>query len=245
MVRKFSTQMRRFPSFAAGTYRQFLATLKPRTPFKRTGTKDAVVLVPGAFSNSAVMNRLGGAFADRGYAVFTPPDFAYFVGFAGNLGPLERSARELMHFLLSLRRQGFAEKVWVVAHSNGAVLSLLALDLAATEGRPELTAMVKGVVSLAAPLRGRASGFLSVRLMPMVRDVLPDSPIIARIARRFDKLKLCVQAERDFLVPPDSQSPEGVRPVTMPGYQHMDFIVGTDERIEATARLVDDHLSRR
>jgi pimeloyl-ACP methyl ester carboxylesterase len=233
-------RIRSLPSFVLGSMRQTAATLTPRRQYNGQATREVVVLVPGAFCTAGVMDGLAQRLHARGHNVALPGDFPYWVGPLANTCPLEQSAEQLIHDVLRLKREGRGDRFWLVGHSNGGLISLLALDLAVEVGHPEFTSLVAGVVTMATPFRGTDVAAPLAPVIPACRDIHPEASVLARVDRQRAHLKLALMARDDFLVPPNQQAPLGVRPVRMEGFQHMDFLVGSPERVEETARLIDE-----
>jgi pimeloyl-ACP methyl ester carboxylesterase len=227
----------RFPSWAVGAWRQSVACFDEPATFQRTGGP-AVLLVPGLFCTPSVMNRLGHALEALGADChLVPKAYPHVGGFLANTCRLEHAARLLLDDLARLRWVHGVEEVTLVGHSNGAMISLLALDTFDSE--PRALPTIRGVVTLAGPFGGSPFATWLTDVVPACRDVTPRSVTLARVARQAGHVRLALAAGRDLLVP----TPEGARPgpvpfVVLPGFQHMDFIVGSEAQIAETAELI-------
>jgi pimeloyl-ACP methyl ester carboxylesterase len=228
----------RFPSFVVGGVRQVRASVEPRRKFEIDPSREIVVLVPGAFCSSAVMNRLGGKLDLAGFNVLVPEDFPYWWGPVANLCPLEEAARQLLQDLLRAAERLAIRRLWLAGHSNGGLIGMLAAEMAEGEGHPELAAMLAGIITMATPFRGADIAPLLKSMVPVCRDIAPGAVILDRIRQGRDRVALAMQAGRDFLVPPNGEVPAGVRRVTMDGFQHMDFLVGSEEQLDRTANMI-------
>ena len=232
-------RLTRFPTFVTGSARQTMASLAPRRRFS-AGGREAVVLVPGAFCTSSVMNGLGRRLESMGMQVILPGNLPYFWGPLANLCPIEDAVREFLWDVTRTARVRGLKKFWLAGHSNGGLIALNAIDMAADEGFPDFPGMVKGVITMATPFRGVDIAPLLKQVIPVCGDIAPDSRVLARAARHKDRVKLCMKSTGDFLVLPEFQSPEGVKPVRMNGFNHMDFFVGSDEQVSKTATLIKE-----
>lgn len=227
----------RFPSWVRGAWMQSVACYDPPARFSHRGGP-AVLLVPGLFCTPSVMNRLGRALEALGADCYlVPRPYPLMGGFLANTCRLDLAARLLLDDLARLRWEHGVEEVTLVGHSNGAVMSLLALD--SLDSEPRTLPAVRGVVTLAGPFGGSPIARWLTELVPACRDVTPSSITLARVARQSHHVTLALAAGRDLLVPEAEGAKPGAVPfVVLPGYQHMDFIVGSDEQIAETAELV-------
>ena len=233
------TRLTRFPTFVTGSARQTMASLAPRKRFSSTG-REAVVLVPGAFCTSSVMNGLGRQLEAQGLQVILPGNLPYFWGPLANLCPIEDAVRELLWDVTKTVRTRGIRKFWLAGHSNGGLIALLAIDMAADEGFPDFPGMVKGVITMATPFRGVDLAPLLSPVIPVCGDIGAESRVLARAARLKDRVKLCLKSTDDFLVLPECQTPEGIKPVAMKGFNHMDFFVGSPAQVKRTATLIKE-----
>jgi len=240
-VGKLINRAKRLPSWMVGSVYQTIASLKPPRRFNGADQNTALVLVPGAFCPSSVMNLLGEKLSARGFRVALPDNFPYYIGPVANLCHLTDAAGILIRSVLKLRHEG-VEQVWLVGHSNGGLISLLALDMCASHGLPEFKQMVKGVITMATPFKGTDVAALFKYVVPCCRDIAPDAEILERIAGLKGHVKLSLRSTGDFLVPPENQVPDGITPIEMEGYNHTDFIVGNVARVERTADLIKEFI---
>jgi len=237
-IRAVVERARRLPSFLTGSIKQTRASFEDRRRFPRPRSDEVVVLVPGAFCTAGVMNELAGQLNRLGLYVELPRPFPYYWGALANLCPLEEGTHKFLDEFHRLRAKRGIEKVWFAGHSNGGLLSLLAIDIAEEERDRTFLDQLQGVITMAAPFKGTDVASLMQHFIPVCRDLRADSPLLKRVARQRNWVKLCLQAEKDFLVPPENQYLEGMAYETMPGYQHMDFVVGGEAKVGATAEKI-------
>lgn len=241
-ARELVTRLSRLPTFVTGSARQTMASLARPQRFS-AGGGEAVVLVPGAFCTSSVMNGLGRELQAQGLQVILPGNLPYFWGPLANLCPIEDAVRAfLWDVTRSVRTMG-VKKVWLAGHSNGGLIALLAIDMAADEGFPDFPGMVKGVITMATPFMGVDFAPFLKPVIPVCGDMVADSRVLARAARHRDRVKLCLESTEDFLVQPEGQTPGGVKPVLMKGFNHMDFFVGTPAQVKKTATRIRECVS--
>jgi|GEM_PF-1075094 len=235
----------RFPSWVRGAWRQSVACYDEPARFERRGGP-AVLLVPGLFCTPSVMNRLGRALEGLGADCFlVPRRYPHLGGFLANTCRLEQAAGLFVEDLARLRWEHGVEEVTLVGHSNGALISLLALDLQEGSETRVLPA-IRGVVTLAGPFGGSPFATWLTDLVPACRDVTPRSITLARVARQAGHVRLALAAGRDLLVPTVEAARPGEAPfAVLQGYQHMDFIVGSDDQVHETAELIAGVLPRR
>jgi pimeloyl-ACP methyl ester carboxylesterase len=227
----------RFPSWVRGAWLQSLACYDAPARFARRGGP-AVLLVPGLFCTPSVMNRLGHALEDLGADCYlVPRAYPHLGGCLANTCRLEQAAGFFLDDLARLRWEHGVEEVTIVGHSNGAVISLLALDSLELEARA--LPAVRGVVTLAGPFGGSPFATWLSELVPACRDVTPSSVTLARVSRQAGRVSLALAAGRDLLVPtPEAARPGAVPFEVLPGFQHMDFIVGSELQVRETALRV-------
>jgi pimeloyl-ACP methyl ester carboxylesterase len=232
---------RRMPSFLRGSLIQSLACYDAPASLP-TADGPPVLLVPGIFCTPSVMNRLGAALASRGAQVhLTPRAYPFLGGIMANTCSLERAADLLLEDLAAMKREQGVERLTLVGHSNGALISLLALERAPDHGAdlPEIA----GVVSMATPFGGAPIAAHLAWALPACADIRPGADMLDRIARQADHVRLSLVSAFDLLVPDPSAQVLGDAPtVVMEGFQHMDFTVGSDEKVRDTARIITEHL---
>jgi pimeloyl-ACP methyl ester carboxylesterase len=225
---------RRFPTFVRGSILQSMACYQTPATFTHSGGP-ALMLVPGLFCTPSIFNALGKELEALGIDVYVPRPFPFYHGVLANTGPAERSARMLVEDLEQLRENG-VQRIALAGHSLGGVVVLTALELAETEHRtlPEIST----VIALAAPLEGAPIARLLSSLIPACRDLVPGSAIMQRIAQLSGRVATTLVSTADSLVPAHSQRPARAASVVMEGFQHMDFYVGGDEKVQRTARAL-------
>lgn len=233
----------RFPSWVRGAWTQSVACYDAPARFAQRGGP-AVLLVPGLFCTPSVMNRLGHALQALGADChLVPRRYPHLGGFLANTCRLEHAAELFLEDLARLRWEQGVEELTIVGHSNGALIALLALDLQGSETR--VLPAIRGVVTLAGPFGGSPFATWLTDVVPACRDITPSSVTLARIARQAGQVRLALAAGRDLLVPTVEAARPGSAPfAVLPGFQHMDFIVGSDEQIGETAELVAGVLPR-
>ena len=227
----------RFPSWVRGAWLQSVACYDAPARFARRGGP-AVLLVPGLFCTPSVMNRLGRELEALGVDCFlVPQPYPHLGGLLANTCRLEQAAQLLLGDLARLRWEHGVEEVTIVGHSNGGMIALLALDSLDAETRA--LPAVRGVVTLAGPFGGSPFAAWLSDVIPACRDVAPRSVTLARISRQAGHVRLALAAGGDLLVPTVEAARPGAVPFeVMPGWQHMDFIVGTSAQVRETAERV-------
>ncbi len=226
----------RIPSYVKGSWAQSRACFDPPETFERHGGPP-LLLVPGLFCTPSVFNRLGKALERRGADVFLPPR-AYPIpfGMLANICRLETAASLLAQDLAALRWREGVERLTIVAHSNGVLISLLALSQ--PEAAPGPLPEVQGVIALACPFHGAPVAALLGPIVPACDDIRPGSPILARVQEHAALVRTVLISGFDAIVPEESQRVPGAPSVFMEGFQHMDFLVGTEEKIGHTAERI-------
>jgi len=232
----------RLPSFLVGSTLQTRATFDKLLSFPQDQKGATLMFVPGAFCTSSVMNPLMRKVYSMGYNVVAPADFPYYVGPLANMAPLEQCARSLLKDILWAKHERNLKSLWLLGHSNGGLISLLALDIAEKEGRKDVLNLIKGVITMGTPFKGTDVAILAQVAVPCCKDIKPGAAILDRIALKKDWVKLSLQSAGDFLVPPENQYPDGITPVPMKGFNHMDFYVGGDEKVTLTANKIKECL---
>jgi len=230
------SQIKKLPSFWRGSVNQTVATWARPVEFRPLPPRP-LVLVPGAFCTSSVMNRLGAAIQQRGRSVCVPPSFAYYFSALANLCRLSKAALAFNSWLDELAGQADFDEVDVTGHSNGALIALLAQDMV-DRGEIDGKVTIRKVVTMATPFGGLPNAKILSFFLPCCRDLVLGSEALRRIERQLHRVVHSLVAEGAFLVPPFHQFPAGGPKTVMEGYQHMDFIVGSSDRIERTAAEV-------
>lgn len=233
----FGDFARKFPSYLKGSARQSAACYdKPATFTKQGGP--AILLVPGMFCTPSVMNGLGGKLAELGADVYlTPRTYPIAGGALANTCRLDKAAQLFTDDLVRLRWEHGVERILIAGHSNGALIPLLALarELARPESLPE----VLGVVSMGSPFGGSPIARHLAWALPACKDVRPGSETLDVIAGQAPQLVLSLISGLDTLVPDRAdQTLPGARQVLLEDFQHMDFIVGGDEKVQKSAALI-------
>ncbi len=229
-------EVAKLPSYLRGSWAQTRACFEPPATCARTGGHP-VMLVPGLFCTPSVFNRLAKALERLGADVFLPPRaYPVSLGPLANTCHLETAARLLAQDLVDLRWKEGVESATIVAHSNGVLISLLALAFpeSVTGRLPE----IRGVVAMASPFKGAPLASLLGPVVPACADIRPGSPVLERIAQKTSLLRTVLISGFDAIVPEESQRLPGVPSTRMVGFQHMDFIVGTEAKVAHTARMI-------
>jgi pimeloyl-ACP methyl ester carboxylesterase len=229
-------QIGRFPSFFRGSFYQTLATLDRPVQFVPLPPRP-VVLVPGAFCTSSVMNRLGLKLQELGLSVCVPPSFAFYYSALANLCRLPKAALDFTAWLDEIgTRYGFSE-VDVAGHSNGSLIALLAMEMI-DGGEVECSVRMRKVFTMAAPFGGLPNARALSAMIPCCRDLITGSDTLRKIESQRGAVAHSLVAEGDFLVPPANQSLSSDTRTVMKDFQHMDFVVGDNDKIERTAREI-------
>lgn len=183
------------------------------------------------------MNRLGRKLQKLGRSVCVPPSFAFYYSALANLCRLPKAAADFTAWLDQIGRQhGFSE-VDVAGHSNGSLIALLAHDMI-SGGRLECSVQIKQVFTMAAPFGGLPNARLLSAMIPCCRDLIAGCDTLKRVEQHSELVVHSLVAEGDFLVPPVNQFPPAGSRTVMPGFQHMDFVVGREDKIDQTAREI-------
>lgn len=226
--------LKSLPSYFLGSMHQTLATFDKPIAFKPV-PPCPVLLVPGAFCTASVMNRLGEQLEALGKSVAVAPSFPYYFSAVANLCRLDTALGQYKAWLEKLKEQGI-EQADVVAHSNGGLIALMAL--ASQDGSSKKMPVIRRVVTMATPFGGFPAAPLLAPLVPCCRDLLNDATAL-RLARGLsDRVMRFLVSGNDSLIPPDRQFVDVSRRTVMPGFQHMDFIVGSEEKVKRTAHEV-------
>ncbi len=226
-------QLGRFPSFFRGSLNQTLATLDRPLQFEPLPPRP-LVLVPGAFCTSSVMNRLGRKVEELGRSVCVPPSFAFYYSALANLCRLPQAAADFIAWLDEIgSRRGFSE-VDVAGHSNGSLIALLARDMI-DGGEVECSVKMRKVLTMAAPFGGMPNARVLAAMIPCCRDLVAGCDTLRRVERQGGVVAHSLVAQGDFLVPLVNQFLSSSTMTVMEGFQHMDFVVGGSDKIERTA----------
>ena len=233
--------LRKFPSYLKGSARQSAACYEKPATFAHRGGP-AILLSPGMFCTPSVMNGLGRQLEALGADVYlTPRAYPLAGGALANTCRLEEAAELFADDLVRLRWEHGVERVLIAGHSNGALIPLLALERG--YARPESLPQVLGVVSMGSPFGGSPIARHLAWALPACKDVRPGSSTLADIAQQAPRLLLSLISGVDTLVPdPGGQTLPGARQVLLEDFQHMDFIVGGDEKVQKSAALIYEAL---
>lgn len=228
---------RRLPGFIIGSILQTRATFDKKESFSFIRGRENIILVPGAFCTSSVMNKLGKALESRNFNIFLPSDIPYYYGPLANTCPLSEAAKVFIQDAYKIMDSFAIDKFYIVGHSNGGLIPLFALNLD-IGGR--YTKAFKGIITLATPFKGTDVASLVKPILPVAKDILPNNDLIKNIAGAREKILLCIQSRNDFLVPEEFQFPDGIEPYPFEDFNHMDFVVGCDEKIKRTADKITE-----
>ncbi len=230
---------KRLPGFLVGSVLQTAATFGKKESFSFVKGRTNIVLVPGAFCTSSVMNRLGKMLEKNGFNIFLPSDIPYYYGPLANTCPLRDAARVFIQDVYKIMADFPVDTFYVVGHSNGGLIPLFALEMD-IGGR--YTKAFRGIITLATPFKGTDIASLVRPVLPVAKDILPHKNLIENIRGAEEKILLCIQSGNDFLVPPEFQHPENITPYTFEGFNHMDFIVGCESNIRMTADKITERI---
>lgn len=227
--------LRTLPSYVTGSMRQTLATLGKPFDFGLPATRP-VVLVPGAFCTSSVMNRLGRALGERGRDVAVAPSFPYYFSAFANLCRLNQAVERFLGWLDRLADQG-VEEVDLAAHSNGGLICLLAQERL-ERGAAQSRVRMRRLVTMATPFGGFPGAKALSLMIPCCRDLVDGAEALQTAARARGLVVRSLVSAADSLIPPDRQFLDPDQRTVMEGFQHMDFIVGSDDRVARSAEEV-------
>ncbi len=156
------------------------------TPRPRDADGPAVLFIPGHGGSSGAFTFLRRSLEQRGFARFAAWDYRA----RGNVADAARS--------LAARARDLGP-VHVVAHSMGGLLARYWLQI--LDGRERAVSLI----TLSTPHRGIAP-LPGARLVPMVRDILSDGPLVDELARTQATLAglpcLSIVSTRDHFVRP-------------------------------------------
>lgn len=229
--------LKTIPSYLQGSFRQTMATLEKRADFSPRPPRP-LLLVPGAFCTGSVMNRLGRNLASAGLSIGVAPDFPYYFSALANLCRLEQAVGVYRRWLEQLRAEHGIERVDVAGHSNGGLIALLELATRPDEQRQQLP-VVERVITMATPLGGFPAARLLAPLLPCCRDIHSGAAVLRLARSAASRLVVAhLVSGADTLIPAGNQYLDTRMATIMEGFQHMDFIVGSADRVEATAREV-------
>lgn len=213
------------PSYVVGSIRQTLATLDKNADFQPVD-KRPIILIPGAFCTPSVMNNLGRHIEKRGRSVALAPAFPFYFSAFANLCRLQKAADIFSDWLTAYCRTAGCDKVDVAAHSNGGLIVLLSQ---AVHGK------INRMVTMATPFNGFPGALPLSVLLPCCRDLTSNAAALDQAKKASDMVVRCLVSERDSLIPPSRQYLDQQRQTVMEGFQHMDYIVGSEEKIARTA----------
>jgi len=226
---------RQLPSLLRGSYRQTRAAFLEPQEYHRPDRPEALLLVPGAFCAAGVLNDLASRLNQTGHSVLVHSPYPHFWGALGHLGPVERAARQLMEeFHEHLEDRRF-DAAWLVGHSVGGLIALVALDIAEQEGDEWFSGSVLGVVTMATPFRGAELAPVLRYALPYYRDLVPGAGTLERALRQRRWIRACLQATDDVVVPPADQVLAGVPVVALDGFGHSDVLVGAGHQLRQAA----------
>jgi pimeloyl-ACP methyl ester carboxylesterase len=227
------------PSLVRGTVAEQIAGQEAPARFRHDGCP-AVMLVPGLFCTPSVMNRLGRALVPHGLDVYLPRPFPYYRGLAANTARLTLVADLLVEDLERLARKDGVAEVTLVGHSYGGVIVLTALVRARAMSQQPVCRLpaIAGAVLLAPPLGGAPIARPLAAFVPACRDLVPGAAALRRVRPAADGIRRILVSGRDSLVPEASQQALAAETVLLPGFQHTDFLVGTEAQLQLTARAV-------
>jgi len=227
--------LKTLPSYLSGSVRQTLATLDEPTDFGLPAQRP-VVLIPGAFCTASVMNRLGRAIQQLGPSVVVAPSFPYYFSAFANLCRLEQAVVQFLAFLDGLADQGVAE-VDLAAHSNGGLICLIGQDLL-ERGAAQSRVRMRRLVTMATPFGGFPGARVLGLMIPCCRDLVDGAEALERAARARSLVVRSLISAADTLIPPERQYLDPDQRTIMDGFQHMDFIVGSADRVARSAAEV-------
>ncbi len=244
-IRRILFRGKRLPGFLIGSIFQTAATFEKERSFSFDKNRVNIILVPGAFCTSSVMNKLGQMLENNGFNIFLPSDLPYYYGPLANTCPLKDAAKVLIRDVYKIMDDFSIKSFYIVGHSNGGLIPLIALDLD-IGGR--YVEAFRGLITLATPFKGTDIAAIVKPILPVAKDILPNKNLIENIKGAKEKILLCIQSGNDFLVPPEYQHPDNITPFIFEDFNHMDFIVGNESNIRRTAdkitEIIYEHAKR-
>ena len=230
---------RRLPSMLRTAVKQRIQAFKPLPEFPH-GLGPSVMMVPGLFCLPSVMTRLGQALSERNLDVYFPHPFPNVRKGLANTAGILPAADVLEQDLADLFQAGIKE-ITLVGHSMGGLIALeVRRRIMEGETQAELP-QIKALYTLATPFDGAALARLLRRIVPACRDIMPESPEIERL-KPYTWLVDCRYCSTADLLVPRQMEPDGDRAIAMEGFQHMDFYVGSEEKIALTADLLKEKI---
>lgn len=230
-----------YSTFLKGSYRQTAATLQPPLQFDYRGN-EPIIMVPGLFCTPSVMNRLAKKLYKQGFDIFLAPKFPFYFSALANTCRLKESAEIFKDYLKFIHKNFGIEKINVVGHSNGALIPALAVDLSKNENDNKTASMISGIISMGGPFLGSSVAKIAQLIVPQAKDIVPGSACLNTIGKYKKLYKYHFISGFDALVAPENQYfPENPHKI-FSNFQHMDFIVGSNLKVEFTAQNITEVL---
>ena len=216
-----------------GSIRQSVACFERPHALVHGDETDTVLMVPGLFVKPGALSSLGRKLHRHQFAVHYSSTFPYY-----NTRRLDLSAEILLRDLMWLRHGVGVKSLWLVAHSNGGLISLLALAAAEQIQAKKVLDMVRGVITMSVPFGGSPVARMVRWAVPAARDIVPGAPLLDRVRKNTAWVRYCLYSGSDYIVPLQSQQLPDAPFKLMEDFEHMDYFVGREEKINRTAGAI-------
>ena len=97
---------------------------------------------------------------------------------------------------------------------------------------------INRLVTMATPHLGFPGAKALSAFLPCCKDLIPGAESLSQASKAQNIVVQCLVSQNDTLIPVKNQFFDDSKMTLMNGFQHMDFIVGTPEKIAATAEEV-------
>lgn len=200
------------PSFVMGAGRHFIETVLRNSDsdlydkYKPNNSeKENILFLPGWASDGGSFERLAKPLR-RTANLYTPDNFPRDIYAVFSKMSMAEQAISLLEYIDKIREvDGIRKKIHLVCHSNGGLISLMALKFLHDVG--ENRGKIGKIITMASPLRPSKKfkcGHipLSGRLWGAVKDIRPDSSLYELVWPHYHKISFSMVAMKDELIPP-------------------------------------------
>ena len=102
--------------------------------------------------------------------------------------------------------------------------------------------MIEGIISMGGPVKGAGIGKIAGLVVPQARDIAPDSYWIKTVKQYKSLYRYHFVSGFDAIIPPENQYFEENPHEIFSRFQHMDFIVGEEFKVNYTADKIKTFL---
>lgn len=203
--------------------------------------KKMIVMAPGWGCGVDTMKPLGRALNGNANVLYPDnlPD-GLFAAFSQMT--LDEQAKNIADFVDRADHvDGGKEDIYFVGHSNGGVVSLLALKKMRERSSQSARDRLKGVITMASPINESPHYHYGhapfIRYLPATRHLRPNSKIHQALRAHHESIALCIASSRDELLELDMQRVDG-RPDVDVGFSHWDYTFGPREKLRQVAEVI-------